>query len=202
MQVIAKTFSSDVFTYSGPTYIGIQSAKHLGSRASNHLTNMKQIRELPEFKRSFKNSKNKEKPIMIVTVDGGPDENPRYEITISCAVDYFNTYDLDAFFLVTNIPGHSAFNRVERRMAARSKELGGVSPEHKHFGVHLDDKGNANDPQLELKNFEHTEKILREISSGMVIDGYPVIAEHIGEKASEIVRDVSEKWISSHVRSY
>ena len=87
-------------------------------------------------------------------------------------------------------------------MAARSKELGGVSPEHKHFGVHLDDKGNANDPQLELKNFEHTEKILREISSGMIIDGYPVIAEHIGEKASEIVRDVSEKWISSHVRSY
>ena len=65
---------------------------------------------------------------MIVTVDGGPDENPRYEKTISCAVDYFNTHDLDAFFLVTNAPGRSAFNRIKRRVAPLSKELGGVLP--------------------------------------------------------------------------
>ena len=31
----------------------------------------------------------------------------RYEKTISCVVDYFNTYNLDAFFLVTNAPGHT-----------------------------------------------------------------------------------------------
>ena len=40
----------------------------------DYLADMKQIRELPEFKRSFENSKNKEKLVMIVTVDGGPDE--------------------------------------------------------------------------------------------------------------------------------
>ena len=51
------------------------------------------------------------------SVDGGPDENPRYQKTIACAIDYFHTYDLDAFFLVTNAPGRSAFSRVERRMA-------------------------------------------------------------------------------------
>ena len=33
MQVKAKTFSSDAVTYLGPTYIGIRSAKHLGSSA-------------------------------------------------------------------------------------------------------------------------------------------------------------------------
>ena len=62
---------------------------------------------------------------------------------------------LDAFFLVINAPGRSAFNRVERRMALLSKELSGVLLEHEHFESHLDDRGNTIDPQLELKNFEH-----------------------------------------------
>ena len=35
----------------------------------------------------------------------------------------------------------------------------------------------------------------------MVNDGYQVIAEYTGHKASEILKDVSEKWRSSHVRS-
>ena len=43
--------------------------------------------------------------------------------TISCTLVYFNTYGLDVFFLVTNAPGRSAFNRVKRRMAPLSKEL-------------------------------------------------------------------------------
>ena len=41
---------------------------------------------------------------MIVTVDRGPDENPRYEKAITYVVNYFSTYDLDAFFLITNAP--------------------------------------------------------------------------------------------------
>ena len=106
--------------------------------------------------------KNEEKPVMIVSVDGGPDENPRYQKTITCAIDYFHTYDLDAFFLVTNAPGCSAFNRVERRMAPLTKELSSILLEHEHFRSH-DDRGNTIDPQLELKNFEHARKIFGEI---------------------------------------
>ena len=83
---------------------------------------MKRIRELPEFEKRYKKSKNEGKPVMIVSVDGRPDENPRYQKTIACAIDYFHTYDLGAFFLVTNAPGRSAFNGVERRMAPLSKE--------------------------------------------------------------------------------
>ena len=119
---------------------------------------------------------------MIVSVDGGSDENPRYQKTIACAINYFHTYDLDAFFLVTNAPGRSAFNRVERRVAPLSKELSGVLLEHEHFGSHLDDRGNTIDPQLELKNVEHAGKILGEIWSGMFIDGHPVIAEYIADE--------------------
>ena len=86
-------------------------------------------------------------------------------------------------------------------MAPLSKELDGVLLEHKYFGTHLDDKGSTTVPQLEMKNFEHTRKILGEIWSGMIIDGYPVIAEYIDDKASEIIKDVIQKWRSNHVRS-
>ena len=34
----------------------------------------------------------------------------------------------------------------------------------------------------------------RSFWSGVVIDGCPVIVEYIGDKVSEIVKDVSEKW--------
>ena len=47
---------------------------------------------------------------------GGPDENPRYTKTIECAIDCFITKDFDTFFLATNAPGRSVFNRIERRM--------------------------------------------------------------------------------------
>ena len=134
-KVKVKTFSSDAVTYSGPTYIGIQSAKHLGSGTYNHLVGMKQIQELSEFERNFKDSKNEEKLVMIVIVDGGPDEKPRYEKAITCVVDYFNTFDLDVFLLVTNAPGRREFNRVDRRMARLSKESGGVLPEHILEGI-------------------------------------------------------------------
>ena len=84
---------------------------------------MKRIRLIEEFQRSFKNDEGEYKPVMIVTVDGGPDENPRYKKTIDCAIDYFNSFDLDALFIVTNAPGRSAFNRCERRMPPLSKEV-------------------------------------------------------------------------------
>ena len=86
---------------------------------------MKGIQSLDIFDGSFKNN-GEAKPVMIVTVDRGPEENPRYTKTIECVIDYFLSQDLDAFFLATNAPGRSAFNRVERRMIKFSKELSGV----------------------------------------------------------------------------
>ena len=77
-----------------------------------------------------------------------------------CPVNYFNTCDLDTY-LVRNSPGRSTFNTLERRMAPLNKDLGGVLLEHKHFGVHMDDKESTIDPQLDLKNFEHAGNILR-----------------------------------------
>ena len=116
---------------------------------------------------------------MIITVDGGPDENPRYEKTIISAVDYFCTYDLDALFICTNAPGRSAFNRAERRMVKFSKDLSGVLLPHDHFGTHLNSQGKTINTDLERKNFAHAGKLLAEIWSDTVIDGHPTVSEFI-----------------------
>ena len=49
---------------------------------------MKGIQSLDIFDGSFKNN-GEAKPVMIVTVDGVPDENPRYIKTVERAIDYF-----------------------------------------------------------------------------------------------------------------
>ena len=143
--VKSSDLASNATTYSGPTYVAIRSAKHTGSSAYSHLQDMKRIRSLPEFAESFKFDET-EKKIMIVTVDGGPDENPRYQKTIC-----FEDYQLDALFLATNAPGRSAFNRTERRMAPLSHEMSGLILPHETFGSHLDGKEKTIDDALELK---------------------------------------------------
>ena len=120
---------------------------------------------------------------MIVTIDGGPDENLRYEKTINCSIKYFVENGLDAFFLATNTPGCCAFNLVERRMVKLSKELSGVILEHDKFGSHLDAKVVTVNKDLKLKNFEYSGCTLTEIYSGLVIYGNPVVAEFIEDEA-------------------
>ena len=195
-----KDLTNDAITYSGATYIGIRSAKHSGSSAYAHLQEMNRVRSLPEFASSFQTDKQEEKKVMIVTVDGGPDENPRYEKTINCSIKYFVEHDLDAFFLATNTPGRSAFNRVERRMVKLGKALSRVILEHDKYGNYLDAKGVTTDQDLELKNFQFTGRTLAEIWSDLVIDGNPVVAEFIEEEAPVIVETKSEEWKACHVR--
>ena len=77
--VKSKDLTNDVVTYSGATYIGIRIAKHSVSSAFAHFQDMISVRFLPDSATTFRNDRHEEKKVMIVTVDGGPDENPRYE---------------------------------------------------------------------------------------------------------------------------
>ena len=198
--VKSKDLTNDAVTYSGATYIGIRSAKHSASSAFAHFQDMMRVRSLPEFATSFQTGRHEEKKVMIVTVDGGLDENPRYEKTINCSIKYFVENDLDAFFLATNAPGRSAFSRVERRIVKLSKQLSSVILEHDKFGSHLDAKGVTVDKDLELKNVEYAGRTLAEIWSGLVIDGNPVVAEFIEDDAPVIMGKKSEEWKACHVR--
>ncbi|KAK3925661.1 Transient receptor potential cation channel subfamily A member 1 [Frankliniella fusca] len=186
-------------TYSGPTYIGIRSAKHNPSNAESHADDLRRILELDEFNDITKVD-GEVKPVFVLSVDGGPDENPRYSKVIANAIENFRRYRLDAIFIFTNAPGRSAFNRVERRMAPLSKALTGVILEHDHFGSHLNSSNKTIDLALEKKNFEHAGKVLAEIWGAMSIDGHPVVAEFISEQSTDTPPMPCPEWYERHVR--
>ena len=137
---------------------------------------MMMVHSLPEFTTSFQTDRHEEKKSMIVTIDGGPDENPRYEKAKNCLIKYFVENGINAFFFATNAPGLSVFNRGKPRMVKPSKELSGVILEHDKLGSHLDANCVTVDKDLELENFEYVGRTLVEILSGLMIDGNPVVA--------------------------
>lgn len=112
------------------------------------------------------------KPICMITVDGGGDENARYPKIVDWAIYMFTKYDFDAYFVINNAPHQSAFNRVERRMSKLSKELSGIILPHDHFDTHLDGQDNTVDEDLELKNFRYAGEVLSEVWNEVVIDGH------------------------------
>ena len=77
--------------------------RNIHSSSYHELQDIGDIRLLNEFDNSFQNDEGEYKNVMVVTVDGGPDENPRYSKTIECTIDYFKTFDLDALFIARNI---------------------------------------------------------------------------------------------------
>ena len=89
MQLVKnKDLANDAATYSGATYIDIRSAKHLASSAFAHFQDMMRVSSLPEFATRFQTDRHEEKKVVIVTVDGDPDENPRYKKTMNCSIKY------------------------------------------------------------------------------------------------------------------
>jgi len=64
--------------YSGPTYIAIRSGKHDSSTAASHALDLDTVFELDEFSEFVKTQAGDIKPVLIISVDGRPDENPHY----------------------------------------------------------------------------------------------------------------------------
>lgn len=122
----------DAVSYSGPTIIRIRSGKHDSSSAASHADDFEYVITSEIFASLAKTPKGGVKPVVVISTDGGPDENPRFEKVIKLAIGHFKKYDLDALFIITNAPGRSAYNRVERRIAPLSNQLAGVI-EHEHY---------------------------------------------------------------------
>ena len=106
--------------------------------AYSHGYDFNQLVEKPEFQPILKTSKGALKPVGMMFVDGGPEENPRFPKTIDVYCQHFKKYDLDALLVLTHAPGMSAYNCVERKMAPLSKELAGLVIPHDSCGTHLD----------------------------------------------------------------
>ena len=164
MKVIkSRGLNSGAVIYSGPTYIAIRSAKHSGLSAGHHLRDIKRASSFQNLM-TVSNVSIPEK-VMIVTIDGGPVDNPRCSSTPNCAIEYVCEHKLDAYFVATKAPGRIAFNRLERRMSSLSRELRGVILPHNHFGSHLSYNNQTIDKEMELKSFEHAGEIHAELWS-------------------------------------
>lgn len=196
----------EAVSYSGPTYIAIRSGKHSSSSAFAHGLDFDRLLDLDEFDTIIRDERDKLiKPIVVFAVDGGPDENPRYQKVIEVAIHHFVKNNLDALFIAANAPGRSAFNRVERRMAPLSRELSGVILPHEHYGSHLDSQGRTINEDLEKINFKFAGETLAEIWSNVVIDQFATVAEYINPDKSELdaagLISKDQEWFDNHVRT-
>lgn len=175
----ALKIENDAVSYSGPTYIALRSGKHDKSTAPRHADDLFRLMQLEEMKNFTKASQREEqrvesasfKPIMILLVDGGPDEGPRFPKTLKFAAMNFKRCNFDALFVSTHAPGQSASNPVERRIAQLSRDLCGVILPHDTYGSHLDKSGKTINSELEKKNFKRCGELLADLWSERVIDG-------------------------------
>ncbi|CAF4890528.1 unnamed protein product, partial [Rotaria socialis] len=191
-------------TYSGPTYISIRSGKHDSSTAETHHRDFSLLFESKDFQSVMKLN-DKCKPIVIICVDGGPDENPRYSKTLVGGVNLFKKYELDCLFVASNCPGRSAYNMVERRMAPLSNQLAGLILPHDYYGTHLNDSGKTIDSTLEIQNFKRAGECLAEVWNELTIDSYPVACQYIepvdGKNSFSLdTNDIDLNWLQLHVR--
>lgn len=189
-------------SYSGPTYIGIRSGKHDSSVAATHAADLRYLYDnVAEFRSILYRADGTKKPILIIFVDGGPDENPRYRETIRYSCSNFCKFNLDALYIATQAPGRSAYNPVERRMAPLSRFLAGIILPHDTFGSHLNSQGVTVDEELEKQNFQKAGETLAEVWREAVIDQFPVVAEWRGGIVAEEPATVTEEWLANHVRA-
>ena len=94
------------------------------------------------------------KSFLILLVDSGPEENPRYEETIKYACENLSKLQLDALHISTNAPGRSAYNPVKRRMDPFGRFLSGIILPNEIFGSHLNSKEETVYDDLEKRNFQ------------------------------------------------
>ena len=95
-------------SYSEPTYIGIRSGKHDSSTAATHASDLRHLYDsVDEFKSLLHRADGITKTVLIILIDGGPDENLHYKKTIRFACHNFTRFNLDATFISKQAPGRS-----------------------------------------------------------------------------------------------
>ena len=89
-----------------------------------------------------------------------------------------------ALSVACHVPGHSAYNTVERCMAPLSHDLLGLILPHDHYVSHLDSNSKTVDSDLEKANFKKAGETLAEVWNQTVIDDYSVHAKYVEPEVS------------------
>ena len=165
----------------GQLAIYVRPQWYIGTNSLTHMQDLINLVSMREYKEVFKIN-DTIKPLWVILVDGGPDENPRYLKNIYQYCRLFKKLDLDYLTIRTHAPGQSAFNPVERSMATLSKKLAGISLPIDTFGKHLDTQGKVVNQELGLRNFRHAGEALCTIWRRDKIFGKPVYSEYVDER--------------------
>ena len=123
-------------SYNCSTFISIRSVKHDKNCAATHSDNIERVLQLEKFQDAATTPNREVKPLVFISVDGGPDEAPKNQQVLTLWARQFE--NLDAIFLFTHAPGSSAYNPVERRMAPLSKDTAGIILPFDTFGSQLE----------------------------------------------------------------
>jgi len=109
----------------------------VSTTSSTHMSDLQSIVANQHFVRAL--TKNGQvRPIWVLLVDGGPDENPRHMKNIIEYCKLFRSLNLDYLTVRTHAPGQSAYNLIEHSMASLSTKLAGITLSVNKFGSHLD----------------------------------------------------------------
>ncbi|CAG8568014.1 12107_t:CDS:2 [Cetraspora pellucida] len=127
------------------------------------------------------------KPIWILLVDDGPDENPRHLKNIESYCKIFKKFDLDYLSIRTHAPGQSKYNPVEKGIATLSSKLAGVVLPIDHFGKHFDSQGRVINNELANKNFHYAGSMLSDIWSRDPIFGKYVKTTYVDKITNPFV---------------
>ncbi|CAB4477164.1 unnamed protein product [Rhizophagus irregularis] len=198
--IINPADSSDTLR-TGQLSIFIRPEYFIGTSSATHMVDLKNIISNEKFSATLK-KENEVKPILILLVDGGPDENPKHMKNIIQYAHLFRTLDLDYLTIRTHAPGQSAYNPVERSMASLSAKLAGITLPIGEFGSHLNSQGNVVDEELARKNFEYSGKRLCDIWERDDIHGKPVTVEYINQKKNPFDNEppILWNWIERHTQ--
>ncbi|CAG8730611.1 14973_t:CDS:2 [Cetraspora pellucida] len=145
--------------HSSQLSIYIQPQYELGTSSITYINNLNLLVNSGYFDNMVKVD-NKIRPIWVLLIDKGPDENLHYLKNIPNYCNMFHSFNLDYLTVRTHAPDYSVYNSVERSIATLSRKLVGMVLPINQYGTHLDLQSNVIDTELEKKNFEYVSNLL------------------------------------------
>ncbi|CAG8778925.1 13736_t:CDS:2, partial [Gigaspora margarita] len=139
------------------------------------------------------------KPLWVLLVEGGPDENPKHLKNIIEYCKLFHFLDLDYLTVHTHAPGQSSFNPVERGIAPFSSKLAEIVLSIDHYSTHLNSQGKVINEELAKKNFRFLGEKLCDIWQHDQSHGRNVRATYVDTHIDMFDDDdISWQWIEDY----
>ncbi|CAG8712440.1 2022_t:CDS:2 [Cetraspora pellucida] len=159
---------------------------HISSTSISYIADILSLVDNEDFSTIFKRDK-EVKPLWVILVDGGPNENSCYLKNINQYCKLFCYLDLDYMTIRTHASGQSSYNPVERSMVMLSGKLAEVTLKINHFEEHLNSQGEVCDYELDLLNFHYAGKVLANLWKKDPIHGKPVYVEYVDKEKNLFV---------------